>query len=364
MRFRRRAKIFPGVYLNFSKSGISTTIGMRGASINIGKQGTYLNTGIPGTGIYDRIKLSDNKPKHHDVPSSINTSTDDIHLIKSDNTESITSEGLLELKKTIIECYQERTEIKKEIAKAGSGIIFANIIFYLSYLLIIGFFVKYFKQNRKNHLDNLNELNNHLLNCCINIDLELEPQFETKYCELLENYKILISSQNIWDLTSQASSLSNISRSAASTSVSRRIIKLDFGNIDIIKSKHDALHFKTSSGGDLYIYPAFIAIVDADKKFGLIDIREIEFSFHSQKFVEEGIVPTDALIIDNTWLKVNKNGTPDRRFKFNRQIPVCQYGEMSFRSNTGLNEAYHFSCYEKSSQFAKCMSEYQAMIKI
>ena len=62
MRFRRRAKLFPGVYLNFSKSGIST-IGVRGASINIGKQGTYLNTGIPGTGIYDRQKIGDSKQK-------------------------------------------------------------------------------------------------------------------------------------------------------------------------------------------------------------------------------------------------------------------------------------------------------------
>lgn len=53
MRFRRKAKLFPGVYLNFSKSGISTTIGVPGASINLGKQGTYLNTGIPGTGLYD-----------------------------------------------------------------------------------------------------------------------------------------------------------------------------------------------------------------------------------------------------------------------------------------------------------------------
>jgi len=59
MRFRRRAKLFPGVYLNFSKTGISTTIGVRGASINIGNKGTYLNTGIPGTGLYDRQRIDE-----------------------------------------------------------------------------------------------------------------------------------------------------------------------------------------------------------------------------------------------------------------------------------------------------------------
>lgn len=57
VNFRKRVKIAPGVTLNFSKSGVSTTIGPRGANVNIGKRGAYLNTGIPGTGIYSRKKL-------------------------------------------------------------------------------------------------------------------------------------------------------------------------------------------------------------------------------------------------------------------------------------------------------------------
>jgi len=47
MRFRRRVKLFPGVTLNFSKTGISTTVGVPGASLNFNKQGTFFNTGIP-----------------------------------------------------------------------------------------------------------------------------------------------------------------------------------------------------------------------------------------------------------------------------------------------------------------------------
>ncbi len=58
LRFRRRIKIFPGVHLNISRSGISTSVGMRGASLTLGKRGTYVNTGIPGTGISWRSKLA------------------------------------------------------------------------------------------------------------------------------------------------------------------------------------------------------------------------------------------------------------------------------------------------------------------
>ncbi|MDR0419099.1 MAG: DUF4236 domain-containing protein [Prevotellaceae bacterium] len=57
IRFRKRVKILPGVKLNFSKSGMSTTIGGKGGSINIGKNGIYGNAGIPGTGIYTREKI-------------------------------------------------------------------------------------------------------------------------------------------------------------------------------------------------------------------------------------------------------------------------------------------------------------------
>lgn len=56
--YRKRIKIAPGVHLNFSKGGVSTSIGPKGAKISIGKNGTYLNTSIPGTGLYSRDKLS------------------------------------------------------------------------------------------------------------------------------------------------------------------------------------------------------------------------------------------------------------------------------------------------------------------
>jgi len=55
-RFRRSVKIAPGVRLNFSRSGVSTTVGVRGFSVNTGRRGTYLNAGIPGTGIRSRSR--------------------------------------------------------------------------------------------------------------------------------------------------------------------------------------------------------------------------------------------------------------------------------------------------------------------
>lgn len=50
-RFRKRIKIAPGVRLNISKSGVSTSLGVRGASANVGKRGVRATVGIPGSGV-------------------------------------------------------------------------------------------------------------------------------------------------------------------------------------------------------------------------------------------------------------------------------------------------------------------------
>lgn len=51
-RFRKKIKIAPGIDLNLSKNGISSTsIGRKGAMINLSKRGAKQTIGIPGTGL-------------------------------------------------------------------------------------------------------------------------------------------------------------------------------------------------------------------------------------------------------------------------------------------------------------------------
>jgi hypothetical protein len=50
-RFRRSVKLLPGVRLNVSRSGITTTVGARGAHVTFGGGRTRYTTSIPGTGL-------------------------------------------------------------------------------------------------------------------------------------------------------------------------------------------------------------------------------------------------------------------------------------------------------------------------
>jgi hypothetical protein len=41
---------------------------------------------------------------------------------------------------------------------------------------------------------------------------------------------------------------------------------------------------------------------------------------------------------DRYWKYLNKNGSPDKRFNNNRQLPICLYSEYTLSSDTGVYE--------------------------
>jgi hypothetical protein len=67
-RFRKSVKIAPGVKINLSKSGMSTTIGGKSLFMSIGSRGAYLNTGIPGTGVSARHKITGGEAEANIAP--------------------------------------------------------------------------------------------------------------------------------------------------------------------------------------------------------------------------------------------------------------------------------------------------------
>ncbi len=52
LRFQRRIKVFPGLRLNLSRSGVGLSVGGRGAHVGITARGQhYTSVGLPGTGV-------------------------------------------------------------------------------------------------------------------------------------------------------------------------------------------------------------------------------------------------------------------------------------------------------------------------
>lgn len=357
----------PGIYLNLGKNGVSTTIGPRGANINIGKSGVYLNTGIPGTGISNRKKLFSGDS------SNPNPSTNNESIVMSETTiepqrEIKTSEGLAGLKEHIEEAKNDRQELDFEINQTIKK--YLDLRFDLDKIQN-SFFSKLFtnkktltslEQEVEQTASYLKDIKQEYEDSQADINIQFDEEIEDQYKKVVSAFKQLCTSNKIWDITSEV--VNNQTKSSAKTTVYRKEVSFNIENIDFIKSDFPAFHFQNANGGQIYIYPAFVLILDAEKNLSLIDIKELNFSFKAQRFLEEkSTMPTDTKIIDQTWAKVNKNGTPDMRFVGNYQIPVVKYGEATMTSNSGLNETYHISNFEFAETFANEFLSFIAMLK-
>jgi len=364
--YRRRIKIIPGVHLNFSKNGISTSIGVKGANITFRKSGAYLNTSIPGLGVYNRQKLSGSNS--NPVPENTYLQMTDVeNSIFSANVQEITSQDMQGIKEAIILAHQQRIELKDDLLKVKAQLLGTKIKLITCYILLYGIIKKSISENIKDDINSqkgaITQLIEQIDNCFVNLDIDFEIDIEKKYIKLVETFKNLCGSNKIWDVISSYYQDTKITRSSAGKIVKKTKVKFSTKSLPDIKSKFEALYFQNANGTDLYFYPNFIVMQAAKNNFAIIGINEIEFFQSYVTFTETGLIPLDAEIIDKTWAKVNINGTPDRRFKGNYQIPVAKYGEIKLRTKTGLNKEYEFSNYKLTEEFGKAFRDYQITIK-
>lgn len=363
--YRKRIKIIPGVHLNISKSGISTSIGVRGASMNFSSNGTYLNTGIPGTGLYNRRKIAGKNeapiPDHkNEQPTAL---ADNIF---SADIQEITSQDMQGVKEAIITAHNQRKELISDSRKIKASLNASRLNLAVSYWLIYGILIRSVSKKIKADIlakqQALTQLNENIENCYVKLDIEFDPDIKSKYDTLLASFKQLSKSVKIWDVTGSYSQDKKQTRSAADATVSRKEVSFGTMAVPEIKSVFEPLWLKNANGADLYFYPNFAMMYSNNNSFALISLNEINFTHDQVKFMESGSIPSDSKVIDKTWAKVNKNGSPDKRFKDNYEIPIVAYGQITLQSNTGLNEQYHISNCEYTEDFANAFIEFQKVI--
>lgn len=364
--YRKRIKIIPGVHLNISKSGISTSIGVKGANVTFSNKGTYLNTSIPGLGISNRQKISGNNSSRPSYETPVPITYEGKGNIFSLDVQEITSQDMMGVKEAIISARFQRLELIEDLSKIKTSLNWSKVKLVLGYVFIMGLIKKEIansiKEDIKEKKDAIVEVTNQIQKCYIHLNAEFDSEIKARYDEFVGSFKNLCSSRKIWDVTSAYYQNRVVTRSAASTTVSRREVRFGIRNIEDIKSDLEVLCFHNANGADIYFYPTFI-VMHNSRDFAIIGFNELNLVHSPVRFVEEDPIPSDSNVIDKTWAKVNKNGSPDRRFKNNYQIPIVKYGQINLSTSTGVNEEYKFSNYEYSEIFADVFKKYQYTLR-
>ncbi|WP_309139028.1 DUF2510 domain-containing protein [Nocardia cyriacigeorgica] len=91
----------------------------------------------------------------------------------------------------------------------------------------------------------------------------------------------------------------------------------------------------------LYFLPDQM-LVQIGKQFASWRYHDVTATLGHGRMIENGTVPPDAVQVATTWQYANKDGGPDRRFKYNRMLPVMRYAELQI-TGPGLTLRWQFS---------------------
>ncbi len=347
LKFRKRITVFPGFTLNLSKSWISSTIGVKGLSVNFNKTGQYLNVWLPGTWIYDRIKIWWSNSLNVDFQNTLSQSSD---TQKKNEIESLdvwlmSDEIWNQIKMDIKESFDQRKVLKMELDSIIVKIFFLNIFFFLGWFLH-KWYSKYLLESKWM----LAEFNNAYANTHVRIDVIFDDYAKTLYEALLLSFQELSLCSSIWDITSAQENNGISDRTGANRVIERKKTSIKFEEIDSLKADWKVLKFQNKNGGDIFISPWHVVIMEKEK-IDIFDIRKLNMSYFSDRMIEEESIPWDAKVIDYTWQYVNKSWWADKRYKKNSKIPIVEYGKLCLDSSTWLYEEFVFSDSEKLDNF-------------
>jgi len=388
-RFQRRLKLFPGVRLNFSRGGISTTIGVRGASVTLGGTGAHVNLGIPGTGLSFRQRITPSaggRPKTPLRPSDGGSGEQPLPwsepqpepvpqtypgplvagAIRSAPVSTLTSVGLDELKKLINEAASRHVELTATVSADACVLRKGQRrLRHARWFIVRLFTIKSLPRLAERVAaaeQTLTDTREKLAGCSVEIEFAFDQPTLNAFAALVRGFESMAGCRKIWDITASIATYRFVERTTAQHSITRKPVRLNFSRSDIIDTNYKALYFTNANGNDIYIYPGFVMMNIPSKDFALIDVRELQIIFSQSNFIEEDGVPADSEVIGQTWKKANKDGSRDRRFAGNYQIPVAKYAEIELRSSTGLYEVYQFSSYSRALTFSQALTEYQKAI--
>ncbi len=101
----------------------------------------------------------------------------------------------------------------------------------------------------------------------------------------------------------------------------------------------------------IYIFPDKVFYLH-NNKISAYDLSEISFEVDSVNYItDQDHLPADSKAVKETWLRVNADGSPDRRYKNNKKCLVCEYGRLRIRSGSGLNIYFLLSNSDNVDQF-------------
>ena len=335
VRYRKSVKLGLGFRVNISKSGIGYSWGVPGYRITKTASGRTRKTySIPGTGL-SYVEENSKKKSNNLRPSSnnykANTIEDNYTNISIANVEELKplefSDLISALEKSLL--YRRITTI---LCLGLLGFLTANLP--LISFGIIGAVLKILLSYKGTPY----------------IEYNLDAETSAEYSNTILAINNLQTCKKIWDITAETQVSNQKMNAGASRHIKRASFSITTGPLSFMKTNVDTASMILSKKKIIFL-PDKIFIVQGIK-VGIATYKDLNIHQGHTRFIESQSVPGDAEIVDHTWQYVNKNGSPDKRFKNNRRLPICKYGSLRIWNGSNLNIEIMCSDYSKSKLFS------------
>ncbi|HET6844122.1 MAG TPA: DUF4236 domain-containing protein [Candidatus Angelobacter sp.] len=376
--FRQSFKIIPGLKLNLSRTGLSASISSGPLTVNVGPHGLTGTSSIPGTGISYREHFDfathstdshvpssnpdgqETTPAQH-YPATINSAP--LEEIRSASTELLTSDSLKELKSLMQMTFEERKDISQQLDSVRHKKIRASTRYqswergFIFKRLFKGAFAQR-KSEYETATAQVAELEEQLRLTTVATHVDIEKEQAEPYFRMRDDFARLCECSAIWDIKSHQATDQFHERTTATRRIDRQRVTFALDSCDLIQWEQKVPHLRNAKGGDLYLYPGFILYRAAKEAFSVIDYHDVDGNAIAVRFQEEEGVPSDSKVVGQTWAKANKDGSRDRRFADNYQIPIALYGSVTFKSASGLWEEFQLSNPERLTLFLNSLNTF------
>jgi hypothetical protein len=345
-RFRKELTTIPAVQIKVGRQGLTTTIGWRGDAVGNAYVGgrTFRQIGDP--------RLSGPLPTD---PFLIPGTRKDFG---NGSMSDMTSLGLGSFKELLMATRQRENEIKTDVTKAKWQLRLAQAAHALGWITLASVVAKPVRKHTSNAVatrrSDVAVLRQNLAATRICVNFDMDSEVAEPHRRVQAAFDRMASSQRAWMIRTEQRIDRVKARSLAGTVIWRAPALLRRLAATLVDTQDLPLAMSVLRGkSTAYFYPGFV-LVDGGRKsdFAVIDITELEIASAPTDFTETEQAPSDSLFIGSTWAKANKNGTRDRRFKNNRELPILRYGSLHLSSAGGLNEALMFSNAEAGASFA------------
>jgi len=328
---------------NLSKSGIGISTGVPGLRIGTGPRGTYVHMGRGG--LYYRKTLAmpkkgavaqqNQRQSYMPIPAVVPPvgTHGPMMAIGSGNVSNMTDASSADL---LTEIEQKRQRFLWWPAIGALSFLFAMVILgsgitpwltaSLIALLMIGVALTCQWDQLKRSVVLMYDLDGGMLD---------------SFRRLFESIESLSRCGAVWHVSGRGDVYDPRYHAGAAAVLNRSRISIRFRSPPHVKTNVSVPCLPLGKT-TLYLLPDRM-LVYTSHGVGAVEYSTLELTASPTRFVEDGQVPHDAQIVGNTWRFVNKNGTPDRRFNNNRQIPICQYEELRIESKTGFLEVMQLS---------------------